>query len=485
MEIGRHYGSFRPCGKSALKGQGYMLYFRENVMAVAVLGFASGLPLAMTAGTLSAWLATQGIDLKTIGLFALVGLPYVYKFAWAPLIDQVRLPALSKLGRRRSWLLVTEIALSLLLVAISFLSPQNNLIGIAVLTLALAFASATHDIVIDAYRIEILKPEELGAGAAAVTYGYRVGMIVSGGAALAFADAYGWQATYLGVACLIFAGFLVSLLVGEKEAKLQQHRKLSAWLKDAVIDPFADFIRRDRWWLVLIFVVVYKLPDAFVVSLISPFLLKLGFTLTQIGFVVKTFGIAATIAGVFLGGWLIAKFGIMRSLLICAVMQMLANLVFIYQAKAGADINVLYATVAAENIVSGMATGVFVAYISALCKIDFTATQYALLSSLAAVGRTFLSASAGYVAEDYGWVNFFILCSLLPLLSIGLMSFLKEPTALAESQKNLQTAVQGQAVSSATRKAILAAVVLCMVAVFAYFYYASFYAAKTACGTAC
>ena len=329
-----------------------MIYFRQNVMAVAVLGFASGLPLAMTAGTLSAWLATQGVDLKTIGLFALVGLPYVYKFAWAPLVDQLRLPGLSRLGRRRSWLVLTELALSATLISISFLSPQTHLALIAGLTFTLAVCSATHDIVIDAYRIEILKQDELGAGAAAVTYGYRVGMIVSGGAALAFAEAYGWQATYLAVACLVFTGFLVSLLIGEKEALLRAHRTAGTWLKDAVIDPFGDFIKRERWWLILIFVVAYKLPDAFVVSLISPFLLKLGFTLTQIGFVVKTFGIAATIAGVFMGGWLISKFGIMRSLFVCAVMQMLANLVFIYQAKAGPDIHVLYATIAAENISS-------------------------------------------------------------------------------------------------------------------------------------
>jgi PAT family beta-lactamase induction signal transducer AmpG len=448
-----------------------MLYLRYNVLAVAVLGFASGLPLAMTGGTLTAWLAKADVDLTTIGLFALAATPYVYKFLWAPLVDQLRLPVLSRLGHRRSWLLLTEILLCALLIATSFLSPQTDLMLIAVSALAIAFCSATHDIVIDAYRIEILKAEELGAGAAAVTYGYRVGMIVSGGAALAFADKYGWQATYITISMLVFIGFLASLLIGEKPQVERPHRALATWFKDAVVDPFADFLKRERWLLILLFVVLYKLPDAFVVSLISPFLIKLGFTLTQIGFVVKTFGIAATIAGVFLGGWLIAKFGIMRSLMICATTQIFANLVFLYQAHIGNDINVLYAMVAAENITSGMATGVFVAYISALCKIDFTATQYALLSSLAAIGRTFLSASTGYLANRYGWELFFVFCAMLPLLSIGVLFFLKEPTALAESRKGMEPVGQEAWTMEAWKKIVLTVTAACIVLAGSYYYY--------------
>jgi PAT family beta-lactamase induction signal transducer AmpG len=412
-----------------------MLYLRKNIIAVALLGFASGLPLALTAGTLSAWLTTQGIDLKTIGLFALVGMPYVYKFIWAPLVDQVQIPILSKFGRRRSWLLMVEAALLTLLIIISSLSPQTDIRLIALFTVVFAFMAATHDIVIDAYRIEILSTEEQGAGAAAVTFGYRIGMIVSGAGALYIADRFGWQVAYVTMGALMFSGFLVSFFIGERSYKPHEHRSPLVWLKEAVIDPFAEFVHRENWILILLFVVFYKLPDAFVVALISPFLIKLGFTLTQIALVVKTFGIAATIAGVFIGGWLITKFGMMRSLLICAIMQMFSNLVFIYQARVGADIHALYATVAIENITSGMATGVFVAYISALCKIDFTATQYALLSSFAAIARSFLSAGAGFVAADYGWETFFVICALLPLPAIVMLQFLKEPTALKESRK--------------------------------------------------
>jgi PAT family beta-lactamase induction signal transducer AmpG len=412
-----------------------MLYLRKNVIAVVLLGFASGLPLALTAGTLSAWLTTQGIDLKTIGLFALVGMPYVYKFVWAPLVDQVQIPYLSKFGRRRSWLLAVEAALLLLLVIISSLSPQTDIKLIAVFTVAFAFFAATHDIVIDAYRIEILAQEEQGAGAAAVTFGYRIGMIVSGAGALFLADRFGWQVAYITMGALMFTGFLVSFFIGEMPYRPHEHRPPLVWLKEAVIDPFADFIKRENWLLVLLFVVFYKLPDAFVVSLISPFLIKTGFSLTQIAVVVKTFGIAATIVGVFIGGWLIARFGMMRSLLVCAVLQIFSNLVFIYQARAGADLHVLYLTVAAENLTSGMATGVFVAYISALCKIDFTATQYALLSSFAAVGRSFLSAGAGFIAQDYGWEMFFVFSACLPLIPIIMLQFLKEPTALRESRE--------------------------------------------------
>ena len=412
-----------------------MLYLRKNVIAVVLLGFASGLPLALTAGTMSAWLTTQGISLKTIGLFALVGMPYVYKFVWAPVVDQVQIPFLWKLGRRRSWLLAVEVALLGLLIAISSLSPQTDIMSIAILTVIFSFFAATHDIVIDAYRIEILSLEEQGAGAAAVTFGYRMGMIVSGGGALFIADQFGWQAAFISMGLLLFAGFIVSSFIGELPYRPHRQRTPLVWLKEAVFDPFAEFVRRENWVLVLLFVIFYKLCDAFLLALISPFLLKVGFTLTQIALVVKTFGIAATIVGVFIGGWMIARYGMMRSLLICAVLQMLSNLVFIYQAQAGADMNVLYVTVAVENITSGMATGVFVAYISALCKIDFTATQYALLSSFAAVGRSFLAASAGYVAEDYGWTNFFIISALIAVPAIVLLRFLKEPTALKESRE--------------------------------------------------
>jgi PAT family beta-lactamase induction signal transducer AmpG len=447
-----------------------MLYLRKNVIAVVLLGFASGLPLALTAGTLSAWLATQHIDLTTIGLFSLVGLPYVYKFIWAPLVDQVRIPLLSKLGHRRSWLLATEVCLLVTVVIISSMKPQTDITLIALFTAVFAVFAATHDIVIDAYRIEILTQEELGVGASAVTFGYRLGMIVSGAGALYMADRFGWQVAYITMGVLMFTGFLVSFLIGEMPYRPREHRPPRVWFKEAVIDPFADFIKREHWLLVLLFVVAYKLPDAFVVSLISPFLIELGFTLTQIALVVKAFGIAATIAGVLASGWLISHFGMMRSLMLCAALQMASNLVFIYQARAGADIHVLYATVAVENLTSGMATGVFVAYISALCKLDFTATQYALFSSFAAIGRSFLASGGGYLSKHYGWENFFVFCALLPLISIIMLQFLKEPTALAESRKHMPAGKQALKVKlQIWQKAVLFGVLAALLAFCLYY----------------
>ncbi|MES2907424.1 MAG: MFS transporter, partial [Pseudomonadota bacterium] len=285
------------------------------------------------------------------------------------------------------------------------------------------------------YRIEILELEEQGAGAAAVTFGYRMGMIVSGGGALFVASRYGWQAAYLFVGVLIFSGFLISCFIGEKPFAERPKHTAARWIKEAVIDPFADFITRENWIIILLFVLVYKLPEAFAIAITTPFILKLGFSLEDVATVIKTFGTAATIVGAFFSGWLIAKTGIMRALLIGGILQIISNFMFIVQARAGAQIDVLYATTAIEYFSSGIATGALVAYLGSLTKINFTATQFALLTSIAALGRTVLSSRTGYIADEHGWEIFYVISALLGLPGVILLYFLKEPTVFAESRR--------------------------------------------------
>ncbi len=446
-----------------------MLYLRKNVLAVVVLGFASGLPLALVASTLSAWLTTAGLSLKTIGLFALVQIPFNLKFMWSPLVDRTKLPGLSVLGRRRSWLLVIEIALFATILAITTFSPEQDVKSIALLTVLFAFLSATHDIVIDAYRIEILMPEEQGAGAAAVTFGYRMGMIASGGGALFVASRYGWQAAYIYVGVLIFSGFIVSCFVGEKPYPVRATLKAKDWVKEAVIDPFADFITREKWFVILLFVLLYKLPEAFAIALTTPFVLKLGFGLEDVATVIKTFGVAATIAGALFSGWLIIRVGLMRALLIGGVLQIVSNFMYIVQARAGAQLDVLYATTAIEYFSSGIATGALVAYLGSLTKINFTATQFALLSSVAALGRTVLSSRTGYIAESYGWEIFYVISALLGVPGTALLYFLKEPTALTESRQEVATGKQAKIKLVLWQKVFLAVILLGLLAYSIYF----------------
>lgn len=412
------------------------LYFKPRLLVILCLGFASGLPLALTASTLSVWLAEAGVSKTAIGLFAAIGTPYALKFLWAPLVDGVSIPWLCRVfGRRRGWLFAAQLALAMGLLFLGLADPHINPWLTAAAALFVAIASATQDIVIDAYRVELLPPEEQGAGAAMAVLGYRFGMIAGSAGALYLAAYFSWFFTYVAMAALLAAGMLAALLAGEPkqgaalEAAERGKKDLQEWLREHVAAPFADFMRRPHWMALLLFVLLYKFADAFLGVMTNPFLIEIGFSKEQIASVVKLYGLAATIAGSFIGGWMVARLGLMRSLWICGIGHGLTNLMFWVQAKMGADITVLALGISLENITGGMGTAAFVAYISSLTNIRFTATQYALLSSFSAFGRTWLSTPAGWFAEKLGWEWFFILATLLAIPGLVVLWWLARKNA--------------------------------------------------------
>lgn len=408
------------------------VYLDRRVLTVLLLGFASGLPLAMTGGTLAVRLTEQGVSLAGIGLFALVATPYSIKFLWAPLIDRLPLPGLTRLfGRRRGWMLATQGALIASLLALGAADPATAPWATALLALIVAFCSASQDVVIDAYRVEILDEEQYGAGAAMVQFGYRVAMLVAGAGALFLAEYVSWFGVYAAMAGLVGVGVVTVLASPEPPAApkpiiaagLSPGRRMAAWARDAVVNPFADMVARHGWTVaaILAFVLLYKLGDALAGVMANPFYIKMGFTKTEIASVSKVFGFIATVFGAFLGGALVARMGILRALLLCGLLQMLSNLMFAAQAVVGHDVDFLILTIAVENLAGGMGSAAFVAYISGLCNLAYTGTQYALLSSLAVAGRTVLSSSGGFLVEAVGWVQFFVFSTLAALPGLLLL----------------------------------------------------------------
>lgn len=408
------------------------VYRHPRVIAILFLGFSSGLPLALTGQTLSLWLKDEGLSLTAIGLFAAVGTPYALKFLWAPIMDKARIPLLTRiLGRRRSWLIVSQVLLISATLALGFSGPAANIGLTATLALAVAFASASQDIVIDAYRVEILEEHQFAAGAAAIVFGYRVGMLVSGAGALYLASVVAWPMVYTAMAALVLVGVATVLInpepaVRETRETTAREREIDAWLAArphlsgrtgaafawlyvAVVCPFAEFMARPAWLAILLFVVFYKFGDSLAGVMTFPFLDDIGFTKIDIANVAKVFGFAATLAGLAIGGALMAGAGLYKSLWICGLLQLASNLMFAMQAMVGADLTLLALTIGLENLAGGMGTAVFVAYLSSLCNVAYTATQYALLSSFMVVARTWLSSSGGALAEWLDWIGFFLL----------------------------------------------------------------------------
>ena len=402
------------------------LYLHPRLLGILALGFASGLPLALTASTLTAWLKDAGVDKTSIGLFAAVATPYALKFLWAPVIDACGFPLLSPwLGRRRGWILATQIALVVSIIMLGFADPSQNPWDTAILALIVAICSASQDIVIDAYRVEILTAEQQKVGAGMVQFGYRFGMLASGAGALALADHMSWQQTYFIMAALLAFCILPILFLPEPDAS-KEIGKFSArhLLRDYVVAPFTDFMTRSNWILLLLFIMLYKLGDAFLGIMTNPFLLEIGFTKTDIAAVVKLYGLVATLIGLFLGSMMSLRFGTVKTLMVCGIGHALTNLMFLVQARVGADINVLALGIFMENLSGGMTASAFVAFISALCHTRYTATQYALLSSLAAMGRTWLTTTAGWTADKFGWEIFFIISVLLAVPGLVILWWL-------------------------------------------------------------
>lgn len=403
------------------------VYGDKRILAILLMGFASGLPLALTGATLSIWLKESGISLTAIGLFAQVGLAYNLKFLWAPAVDRIALPVLTRLlGRRRSWALVIQLSLALALLALGAADPHNDPWTTAWRALLVAFLSASQDIVIDAYRVELLNEREQGAGAAATQVGYRLGMVASGAGALYVAYFFGWFWAYAAMSALVLLGMIVILATREPKLPVLP---TGSWISAAVIAPFADFARRRAWLAILIFVVLYKLGDALAGVMSNPFYVAIGFDKIEIANVAKIFGLGASIAGVFLGGVFVYRLGVMGALMLCGVLQMLSNLMYVVQLWAGHDVRVLALTIAVENITGGMGSAAFVAYLSDLCSPAYTATQYALLSALAATARTVLASSGGYFADRLGWSPFFVLATFACLPGLALLAWLMRAEA--------------------------------------------------------
>jgi len=400
-------------------------YTQPRVLQVLALGFASGLPLLLTYSTLSAWLATAGVRRAAIGTFALVGTPYAFKFLWSPLIDRVPPPL--RLGRRRGWGITIQILLIVAILGLGLCDPKRNLGVMAALAVVVAFLSASQDIVIDAWRVESVTGDGRAPGAAMIGAGYRVGMLVAGAGGLFIAARAGWFAAYATMACLLGVGLLVFLFGPEPEVPAESpFTGLSAWdtirhsFSIAVIGPFRDFMHRPLWPVILIAVFGYKLGEAMAGVMSTPLYIALGFTLPEIAATSKIFGFFSIVAGALIGGIVTARWGIRRSLIVCGVLQAAGNLFFVLQAVGGHRIGYLALCVTAENITGGMAGTALITYISSLCSPAFTATQYALLSSLALLGRTVVASSGGALSEKIGWVRFFALTSVVALPAIAL-----------------------------------------------------------------
>ena len=392
--------------------------FSGRMLAALLMGFASGLPLLLTGSVLQAWLKDGGIDLKAIGLFALVGLPYTLKFLWSPLFDRYALPLL---GRRRGWLLVMQVALAGALIVLSFAQPSpERLLPISIAALLVSFFSASQDIVIDAYRRETLAENELGLGSALYVNGYRVGMLLAGGGGLILADLISFEVMYQLMAAFMAGATIVTLLAPEPPLPEGRPRTLA----EAVFLPFRDYFTRDGAWLALAFILLYKLGDTMASAMTVPFYLDLGYSKSEIGAVVKLFGFWATIIGGTLGGVWMMRVGLNRALWIFGLGQMLSTFGFAVLAMVPPSAVALAAVVVVENLTAGLGTAAFVGFMAALTDKRFTATQYALLSSLMGVPRVLAAAPTGWLAASMGWVGFFVFCALIAIPGLVLLRWI-------------------------------------------------------------
>lgn len=392
--------------------------FTGRMLVAMLMGFSSGLPLLLTGSVLQAWLKDGGVDLASIGLFALVGLPYTLKFLWSPLFDRYIPPLF---GRRRGWILVTQAGLAAALFFLSMARPAaDDLVWVSVAALLVAFFSASQDIVVDAYRRESLADDELGLGSALYVNGYRVGMLLAGGGGLILADWISFESMYRLMAAAMVACTVVTLLA--PEPPLPEGRPTT--LVNAVLLPFRDFFTREGAWLALAFVLFYKLGDTMASAMTTPFYLDLGYSKTEIGTVVKLFGFWATLAGGTLGGIWIMRVGLNRALWWFGLGQMLSTLGFVVLAQLAPGITALATVVAVENLTAGLGTAAFVGFMAALTDRRFTATQYALLSSLMGVPRVIASAPTGWLAQWLGWPGFFLLCTLIAIPGLLLLRWI-------------------------------------------------------------
>lgn len=429
------------------------------------LGFSSGLPILLVFSTLGIWLTEVGVDKSTVGAFALASTPYSFKFLWAPLVDQLRLPLLeAAFGRRRAWMLVSQVALVVAIAALATTAPAgytfdllglswtsaSNVAATAALAITVAALSATQDIVLDAYRVEILDRSEQAAGSAVFVFGYRMGMLMAGAGALLLATRFEsgaalplvstlvgrelgvWESTYVVMAACMGVGLTATLLAPRSPQRVEERiaadatfgQRAAAVMRRAVVEPFSAFVRNrggGLWIAVLTFVLLFKLSDALAAVLRNPFLIEIGFAKSQIAAIAQTYGMVASIVGALLGGFLVKAMGLRRGLWLSLLLMIASNLLFAVQARLGPDPGFLVATITIENLTGGFGTAAFVAYLSLLCDVRYTATQYALLTSLSSVGRTMVGASTGVFAEAYGWESFFVMTAVAGIPAVAIL----------------------------------------------------------------
>jgi MFS transporter, PAT family, beta-lactamase induction signal transducer AmpG len=398
----------------------WSVYFERRVVALLFFGFSSGLPLLLVYSTLSAWLKDEGVSLTAIGLFSWASTAYTLKFVWAPIVDRMPLPVLTRLlGQRRGWMVLSQIAIIGAILALGATDPSEDLWPVAFWAVVLAFASATQDIGIDAYRVEILEDDQQGAGAANLVVGYRIALLAAGAGALIIADFWNWHVAYVAMAGLMIVG-LATVLLNKEPVRPTTTESFA----DAVLGPFLDFMSRPHWLMILLFVALYKYGDALLGVMANPFYLDIGFSKTEIGLVSKGYGLVMTLIGGFLGGVLVARMDILKALMVCGILQALSNLAFAAQAWVGYSVPMLAVTISIENFTGGMATIAFIAYLSGLCNIAYTATQYALLSSLMAFARTIFASGGGWLADHIDWVTYFVVTTAAALPGLLLLLWL-------------------------------------------------------------
>lgn len=441
-----------------------VIYFQAPVLSMLFLGFSAGLPFLLVFSTLSAWLRSDGIEVAAIGFFAWIGILYSIKFIWAPVVDRLALPLLTRtFGQRRSWMLLAQAMIAAGLVGLASVEPQQNLVLVAILALLVAFGSATQDIAIDAFRIESAPDDFQAAMASTYIIGYRGGLLAAGAGALYVAAWFSWQTAYLCMALLVGVGVITVLLRPEPKrlsltiqliheprvrafiratrGKPRHFRRLGAWLIGAVVCPFTDFVSRHRLkalWL-LVFIAVFRISDLAMASMANPLYIDLGFSLATIANVTNVFGIAMSISGGILGGLLVARYGVGPILVLGALAATLTNLLFVALSLAGQSLPMLILAIIGDNLANGLASAVFIAFLSSLTSRAYTATQYALFSSLMTLPGKFLSGFGGLVVTSQGYATFFLIATALGLPAIALAIWINRDPTLVPSPHSKTT----------------------------------------------
>lgn len=415
--------------------QSWKPYFTPKILTIGFLSFASGLPILMTLSTLTYWLSKYGVDKKSISLMSLAGLPYVFKFLWAPSLDHKRPKLFAKLGRRKSWIVLFQICLTLIFLLLSMVTPKENILLISALILFLSFSSASQDIVIDAYRIDLLTHEEQSYGSSLSQVTYRIAMLLMGAGVLIASDYMSWHTIFISITCLWLIITLTTYFFVHENTKEYTETKYHSFmdaLEAYIIEPLANFLTRPQAFLILLFILLFKMPDAIAGVLISAFYDEMGFSGAEIGLISKVYGLIATLIGAFLSAQIITRINLYNALLISSILMGLTNLGYILVLHYPTALSLTLA-ISLENFIGGFASAVFITYLSLLCNRSYSATQYAMFSALAAFSLRIFGSVSGFAVDDYGWQTFFIFTAFL--FVPALIFLIKIKSSISDLQK--------------------------------------------------